>query len=135
MLVEPLVRTAPPPPPPHDPRDRELVMQLGRWEVRVSTGRAFEYFVPRGRWHVQLWHPEAGISILTPSKLTAGAFEAYPSRGWKARSCDYGALRDWLEAEHDTPLPSDADMSWIERVLVDRIVASAGTSPAGERTS
>ncbi len=114
------------PPPPHDPRDRELVMHLGAWEVRVSTGRAFEYFVPRGLWHVQLWHPEAQISILTPSRLTAGAFEAFPSRGRKARSSVYPALREALETEHGTMFPSDADIGWVERTLVDGVASTHG---------
>jgi hypothetical protein len=100
-------------------------MRLGTWEVRISTGRAFEYFVPRGLWHVQLWHPDARISILTPSRLTGGAFEAFPSRGWKARASAYPSLREWLESEHRVELPNDADIAWVERVLVDRIVASA----------
>ena len=134
MVVEPLGPKLAPPPP-HDPCERELVMHLGPWEVRVSTGRAFEYFVPRGLWHVQLWHPEAGISILTRSRLTAGAFEAFPSRGWKARSIDYASLREWLEAEHGTSLPSDADMRWVERVLVDRVVASAAARSVAEKSS
>lgn len=114
----------PAPPPPHDPRDREVAVLLGAWEVRLSTGRAFEYFVPRGLWHAQLWHPTARISILTPSRLTAGAFEAFPCRGWKARTTTYAELRALLGREHAATLPSAAEVCWVQQELVDRIVAS-----------
>ena len=33
------------------------------------------YFARRGFAHVQLWHPERRVSVLTPSRLTGGNFE------------------------------------------------------------
>ncbi|MBX3259642.1 MAG: hypothetical protein KIS78_27160 [Labilithrix sp.] len=128
MTPDPLPQPVVSPPPPHDPRDREATLRLGAWEVRVSTGRAFECFVQRGLWHVQLWHAEAKISILTPSRLTGGAYEAFPSHGWKARSQTYEGLVGILEAEHGVRLPSVAQVHWVERQLVDKIVASAGAT-------
>jgi hypothetical protein len=110
------------PPPPHDPRDRELALHLRSWEVRLSTGRAFEYFVPRGLWHVQLWQPAARLSIPTLSRLTAGVFEAFPSRGWKVRCSTYPELRGVLAREHAIELPTLTEMRWVEQEVVDRIV-------------
>ncbi|MBN9160529.1 MAG: hypothetical protein J0I07_06180 [Myxococcales bacterium] len=134
MMLAPLADPPAPsrPPVPHDPCDREAVILLGGWEVRVSTGSAFEFFVPRGLWHVQLWHPIAQISILTPSRLTAGKFEAFPSRGWKARCATYQELSAVLRSEHDVTLPSAEAVTWIRHHLVDRLVAAAGseTSPS-----
>jgi hypothetical protein len=110
------------PPPPHDPRDREGVLALGAWEVRLSTGRFFEYFAPRGLWHAQLWHQRAGVSILTPSRLTGGSFEAFPSRGWKGRRATYSEIRALVAAEHDVEPPSMEAVTWLED-FVRRIVA------------
>jgi hypothetical protein len=56
------------PPPPHDPRERELVLTLRGWQVRLFGENKFQYFVRHGFWHVQLWHVEARVSVLTPSR-------------------------------------------------------------------
>ncbi|MBX3225658.1 MAG: hypothetical protein KIT84_31230 [Labilithrix sp.] len=112
------------PPPPHDPRDREEAYALGEWQVRVATGRMFEYFVPRGLWHVQLWHPETRISILTPSRLTMGAWEAFPLQTWKARRETWSSLALALAAEHDVKLPSAAEVAWVESTFVHGLVTA-----------
>jgi hypothetical protein len=36
--------------------------------------------------HLQLWHPIAEVSLLTPSSLIAWSFEVFPVAGWKYRS-------------------------------------------------
>ncbi len=127
LAPRPVPPALPSPPVPHDPCDREAVLLLGGWEVRVSVGRAFEFFVPRGLWHVQLWHPVAQISILTPSRLTAGEFEAFPSRGRKARRATYEELSAVLRSEHDVTLPSAEAVTWVRHHLVERLVAAAGS--------
>src|SRR5690349_18303320 len=111
------------PPPPHDPADREVALRMGAWEVRLSSGRALEYFAPRGLLHAQLWHPGSRISILTPSRLTAQAFEGFPSRGWKGRARTYLELRELLGREHPTELPSPWEIAHIE-ALVEAIARS-----------
>lgn len=66
-----------PPPRPHDPAERELVGQIGPWQVRrfpLSSAK-LEYCARRGFLHLQLWHPEAGVSVLTPSRLTGDQFD------------------------------------------------------------
>jgi hypothetical protein len=55
--------------------------------------------------HLQLWHPGAGLSVLTPSALTAGRFEAFPVAGWKARTSCYGALYGLVWREAGVALP------------------------------
>ena len=80
------------PPPPHDPREREHVLTLRGWEVRLFDDERFAYFVPRGLWHVQLWQPERGISVLTPSRLTRSAYELFPVAEWKRRVHGYREL-------------------------------------------
>ncbi|MCA9690593.1 MAG: hypothetical protein R3A51_09190 [Nannocystaceae bacterium] len=88
-----------PPPPPHDPRERILQRLLGPWHVRqFPPGDArLAYFTPRGLLHLQLWHPEAGVSVLTPSRLTNGRFEVFPVDGWKHPAIDVDALSATLE--------------------------------------
>lgn len=67
------------PPPPHDPLERVVVAMTDAWEIRqfAEGDPRLAYFTPRAFRHIQLWHPDAQVSILTPSKLTAGAFEAW----------------------------------------------------------
>ena len=110
------------PPPPHDPRERELALTIGGWEVRLFGGRMFAYFVTRGLWHMQLWHPIARISILTPSRLTRGCYEAFPLASWKAQAPDYEGLVRLITGLRPTPLPSAADVLRLERALVYDVV-------------
>jgi len=79
-------------PPPHDPRERDLVLASGEWEVRIFSGRKFQYFVTRGFWHLQLWHPDARVSLLSPSRLTHGFYEALTATNWKIQAATYEAL-------------------------------------------
>jgi hypothetical protein len=64
-------------PAPHDPDERVVIAYATDWEVRqfARDDTRFEYFARRGFLHLQLWHPALGISILTPSRLTRGAFD------------------------------------------------------------
>ena len=110
------------PPPPHDPRERELALTIGGWEVRLFGGRMFAYFVTRGLWHMQLWHPVARISILTPSRLTRGCYEAFPIAGWKTQAPDYPSLVRLITGLGKAPLPSAADVLRLERALVYEVV-------------
>lgn len=116
------------PPPPHDPRERDLATTIDAWEVRVFGNRQFQYFVTRGLWHVQLWHAGAGLSILTPSRLTRGCYEAYPVANWKAHEANYEDLAVRIAAFHAVPLLTPSDVRGIERAFVDTIVASIATA-------
>lgn len=111
-------------PPPHDPTERELALVLGAWEVRIFTGRKLDYFVPRGLWHLQLWHPRAHVSVLTPSRLTSGRYEVFPVAGWKARAKTLHEVDAFVARSGGASLPEHADVARIERVLVGRIVRS-----------
>lgn len=126
--------------PPHDPNERECVWRLGRgddeWEVRIFSGRFFEYFVPRGLWHVQLWNPRARVSILTPSKLTAGAWEAFPIRAWKARRDSWSGTALAVAAEHaGVTLPDARDVAWVEETFVRGLARTRGASPTSAASS
>lgn len=105
------------PPRPHDPREREVVGRAGAWEVRqFAAGDAkLAYFTVRGFLHLQLWHPQAQISILTPSRLTAGHFEA-----WLADTRI--AVRRWvdLDAALGGRAPAQAELRALERWFVLR---------------
>jgi hypothetical protein len=108
-------------PPLHSPFDRELLARVGPWEVRRHArddGR-FAYLATRSMLHVQLWHPDHRVSVLTPSRLTGGRFEIASStrRAWVAdwdavvaqlpdhqlpRRSDLAALSLWLVVRHET---------------------------------
>lgn len=107
-------------PPPHDPREREVVMRLGElgaWKALVFGGRMLGYFASRGLAHVQLWHEEAGLSVLTPSRLTCDRYEAFPVAGWKKRSSDYQVIASLVEREHGVAMPAFAEVARVERAL------------------
>lgn len=96
------------PPPPHDPRERALVTRLGGWEVRAFPrhGSTHRYFATRDLLHLQLWHPEACVSLLTPSRLTAHAYELFPIDGWKRAVGSAEAARRLARYELGVELPS-----------------------------
>ncbi|WP_437730786.1 hypothetical protein [Sorangium sp. So ce1335] len=118
------------PPPPHDPRERELALVVAGWEVRLFGGRKFEYFVARGFWHLQLWHPEARVSVLTPSRLTRGLYEAYPIANWKAQAPDYDKLAALLGGLFAARLPDASAVLRLERALIADVVRGSGGVPS-----
>lgn len=64
----------------HAPDEREVIATLtDGWEVRQfrTHDRRLSYFAKRGFAHVQLWHAGQRVSIVTPSRLTAGMFDAW----------------------------------------------------------
>lgn len=96
---------------------------LGEWEARLFGDRMYEYFRPRGLWHLQLWHPRRRISVLSPSRLTRGRWEAFPIRGWKQDGSSYGVVAEHIESEHPVRMPSDAAVAALERSLVGELVS------------
>jgi len=109
------------PPPPHDPRERDPVICVRGWEVRVFGEHQFQYFVRRGFWHLQLWHPEARVSVLTPSRLTCDLYEVFPIASWKARAATVPELARLIAEEHGFELPREVELLELERALVQRV--------------
>jgi hypothetical protein len=105
------------PPPPHDPRERVEIARLGEWEVRSfrSDGVKHRYFAPRGMLHLQLWHPAAGISLLTPSRLTLQRYEVYPIGEWKFAHASLRSIRGIVRSTHGIELPVAAAIRALER--------------------
>ena len=106
------------PPPPHDPRERERILAVAGWELRLFGEHRFQYFVRHGFWHLQLWHPEAQVSVLSPSRLTHGLYEAFPIAGWKGRADGYAELSALVHGEHGIALPREATLFELERAFV-----------------
>src|SRR5262249_22205997 len=108
------------PPPPHDPRERELVFLIGGpragWELRAFSGPQLDLLFSYCFGHVQLWHAAAGISILTPSRMTCGRYEAFPVEGRPRQADDY----DELSALLGVTCPGRAALAFIERCFVAR---------------
>jgi hypothetical protein len=87
------------------------------------TDPRFQYFARRGLWHLQLWHPKAGVSILSPSGLTLGHYEIYPVAGWKHWARDHDDLVRALGTHHPLVPPSAGTLAALEAWLVDDPVA------------
>lgn len=142
------------PPAPHDPRERTLMFELlassssaaprarhgsigrgaaraTRWEVRAFPvgGRMHRYFAPRGLLHLQLWQPESGVSVLTPSRLTLSRWEVFPVEGWKHGARDVEALRRAVRLAHKVDLPSTAQLGAVRAWFVEREERRALAAP------
>jgi hypothetical protein len=103
-------------------------MGIDGWELRLFGERKYQYFVTRGLWHVQLWHPTARVSVLTPSRLTCGFYEAYPIASWKAQAPDYERLVARIAGVHSVALPSAGTLAKVEKAFVDDVVRGQGRS-------
>ena len=96
---------------PHDPRERETIDNTGDWLVLQfpTTDQKLEYFTRFGFLHLQLWHPVAEISVLTPSRLTDGCYEVSPYAKGRFRDA-----RRWVVAHvlqlHQLTFPSCCDI-------------------------
>ncbi len=131
LRTQPLPALAPPRP--HDPGDRALVEELGPWEIRV-----FPWNDPRHRWmvgrgllHLQLWCPEAPVSVLTRSRLTRGRFEVWrPNK--LVRICCPHQLARTLEREIGLPAPCQGALQHLERTWV--WTPSIGVAPVVDRS-
>jgi hypothetical protein len=109
-----------PPPRPHDPADRVPLARIGEWEVRrfEEDGALFGYAAPRGLLHLQLWHPRRAVSLLTPSRLTGGRYEAFPIAGWKLAAKSLEVIGGVVRGEHGVVVPSPGRMRALERWFV-----------------
>ena len=119
------------PPPPHDPRERVPLIEVEGWEVRcfARSDPKRDYFISRGFWHLQLWYAARGVSVLTPSRLTAGRWELYPYRGWKATASDEEGVVRLLRGEHHVTLPGVPWLRALERWFVTGEVRSETPGP------
>lgn len=110
--------------------ERELAQTIGEWEVRVFADDKFGFFVARGLWHVQLWHPQARVSVLTPSRLTGDAYEIFPVEGWKRGAATSTDVAKIVSREHDIDFVDEAALRQIERIFV-RAPIEFAASPEG----
>ncbi|GJL50276.1 MAG: hypothetical protein NPIRA01_15030 [Nitrospirales bacterium] len=93
------------PPPPHDPRDRTRVGRIDGWEVRMFSQHDTQrkYFVHKAFTHLQLWHPNWKVSVLTPSHLTGNFYELFPFRGAKLPICCITTVNNILQQQLEVP--------------------------------
>ncbi|MEM7465573.1 MAG: hypothetical protein AAF387_01680 [Pseudomonadota bacterium] len=128
---------------PHDPADRillarltacELTPRLSTWEVRSfdCAGPFHLYFTKHDMLHLQLWNPYFGISLLSPSKITADRFEAFPISGWKVASKSYDAISSKIESQFATKLP---ELSRVQEIGANYWIAPDQTHPAQRNTT
>jgi len=77
-----------------------MMYWLDEWDVYAfdPTSEVHHYMARREMFHLQLWHPQARVSILTSSALTENQFELYPFQGWKLRTDTWQEISDLLMA-------------------------------------
>lgn len=117
----------------HATGERVPIAQLGDWEVRRHDehGPHHHYFTTRGMLHLQLWHPRAQISILTPSILTGGRFDIW-------RDGIRIAVSTWADVAYhliDEPLPSAAEIAALRAWTVTRDELAARRARPADATA
>ena len=92
----------------HTDTNRTLVYWLGEWDVRMSDPRSdlHRLLAVNGMLHLQMWHPESGTSVLTPSPLTDQLFEAIPLFGNQFRTRSYPEMCSVIHAAKQIEAPS-----------------------------
>lgn len=108
----------------HNPDDRIALAGLDHgWQVRAfaPNDQRFVYCVPRGMFHLQLWHERDAISILTPSRLTCEQFELWLGET-RRRFSTFGELAAVLSAHGHAPPDEDA-VRYRIKTEVDELVA------------
>lgn len=95
-------------PPAHDPTERMLLTWAEGWQVRVfaETDFRYGYFARKRMLHVQLWHPRARVSVLTPSRFTADRWELHGERAWRITADDPRAIDRVLAPIFGVRLPN-----------------------------
>jgi hypothetical protein len=98
----------------HAVDDRVVIACCDDWEVRQHRldDPATAELVTGGYLHLQLWCPASGISILTPSRLTAGLFDVRLPDGGRIRAHLYRRAAD---AVRPRAAPSEAAIAALER--------------------
>jgi hypothetical protein len=96
-----------------------LITRVDGWDVRDFAHQDLRraYLSASGFAHLQLWHPEARVSVLTPSRLTGDRFEAFPIAGWKRATRDYAELAALIEDAHGVRLLSRTIVEAVLRYL------------------
>ena len=81
----------------HDPYERVCVHEERGWELRAFARNdpRFGWLASRGLLHLQLWHAERQVSILTPSYVSEGAF-LIDAPGLQTRIGCYSGVRGFL---------------------------------------
>ena len=103
-------------PPPHAPHERKLLTLADGWEVRVFAEDDFRhaYFARKRMLHLQLFHRTARVSVLTPSRLTAGRWELCSECTWRQRFAARAELAAALHGRLDLRLPNPVTLAGLE---------------------
>ena len=116
----------------HDPWQRGVMGEFRHWQVRVFAWNdpTHGYLVAHGLLHLQLWCSKHQISVLTPSKLTAGLYEVQTSER-TYRLSSFGQLAIFLESEFDLYPPCPR---WLNNLTAWMVWApSIGAVPVSRR--
>lgn len=122
------------PPFPHDPRDRCWIHETRGWHIRMLAlnDPRRQACIAHGLQHLQLWHPELSVSILTPSKMTDDSFEVW-NNGNRARLCGYKHLSQYIGLKLKTAVPCYGVIQQFERFYVHATYLGA-PSPAAHHS-
>lgn len=111
----------------HDPAKRVVVLHMRDWELRAFSKEDPHYqtYAARALLHLQLYHPVARVSVLTPSHLTRGRLEVYPIKSRRVRLSSYWQLRDILVRYHGVEPPSPPVLAAAIRWFVVRVTRTS----------
>ena len=90
----------------HDPYERVCVHEEKGWEIRAFARNdpRFGWLASRGLLHMQLWHADYEVSVLTPSQLSEGTF-LIDTPGFQTRIGCYKGVRGFVYENFDTVPP------------------------------
>ncbi len=119
----------------HAPIERVVVGRIGAWEVRWHDEASAHhgYFATHGLLHLQLWHPGARVSVLTPSPLTNERFEIWRDglriavRTWAEVAAHLGDLT--MSSGASVPLPGGAEVAALHTWMIVRDAVAALRRP------
>lgn len=94
----------------HNPEPRHEIEKINGWSIRSNhwDQPAYATTLGQGGFHIQLWHEEKRISVLTPSAMTASHFEILIGCGCRHRVGCMQGVELFLKVCQNVELPDQS---------------------------
>lgn len=128
-LVRDEATTESPPPWPHNPAERVVVEEIAGWEARVvpRCEPTHKFLLQQELLQLQLWHPRARVSLLTPSPAIRGC-PVHSIGGWIVLNATETHVRNVVRLSFGLRFPSKGHLEALVRWFVLREYRSAKIS-------